>query len=328
MKILLWKIGALGDVLMTTPLVRQLRSAWPRAQIDYLVGESCAVMLQGNPHLDRVRVFDEGVLHRAQAHRLPQIVRQLRGYDTVFVLDKHWIFGLSAWSARVPSRIGFARRPLEGSFHTRRVPYGGLRHEIDYYLDLAETSGVSVDRHDRALELPPAHECALPDSPYFVLVNAGGNNAGEQSGVRMLGEPVFGSLVEHCAAQGRVVFIGSANEAHRYARWSAAGTENLCGRLTLPQVWSVLRHARHVYTTDCGLMHMAAAVNRQVTAIFGPTHPKRLCPPGIRHVWKDQARYDDRYVVFGHIPKGRRFFEGLTLEDILAAGSVQPDMTS
>jgi ADP-heptose:LPS heptosyltransferase len=320
MKILLWKIGALGDVLMTTPLVRQLRRAWPAATIDYLVGRSCAVMLHGNPHLDEVRTFDESVLYKAQAARLPGVVRQLRGYDTVFVLDKHWIFSVSAWAAGVPRRIGFERRRAEGWLHTRRVPHGHLRHEIDYYLDLAEAAGVPVDRSDVALELPAAAPCELPPAPYFVLVNAGGNNAREQSTVRRLPDAVFNDLVEHCAGRGQVVFIGSADEAERYRPWSGAATRNLCGRLTLPQVWAVLQGARHVYTTDCGLMHMAAAVNRQVTAIFGPTHPLRLCPPGIAWVWRDEDRYDPRYEQFGRVPRGR-FYERLTVHDILGARS-------
>src|SRR3954469_178934 len=93
MKVLLWKIGALGDVVMTTPLVRQLRARLPDAQIDYLVGRTSRVVLQGNPHLDQLLEFDERILFGAQLHRLGEILAQLRGYDLVLVLDKHWIFG-------------------------------------------------------------------------------------------------------------------------------------------------------------------------------------------------------------------------------------------
>lgn len=319
MKILLWKIGALGDVVMTTPLVRQLRRQLPDARIDYLTGRACAVVLEGNPHLDKVLTFDEQILHRARASRLGEVLPLLRGYDAVFVLDKHWIFGLLAWVARVPVRVGFARRAWEGALHTHRVPYGPARHEIDYDLDLAEAWGVRVDRADTRLELPPPVPCALPAKPYIVLVNSGGANAGERSLVRRMPDASFRQLVDQCAQRGTVVFLGAAAE-HDYYEAFARGTAtvNLCGRASLREAWHVLQGAESVCTTDTGLMHMAAAVHPRVTAIFGPTHPGRKCPPGARWVWADEDTYDSRYEVFGRLPAGR-YFGSLRVADILQA---------
>lgn len=319
MRILLWKIGALGDVLMTTPLVRQLRRAHPQARIDYLVGSACAVMLRGNPHLSQVIEFDESILYRRQAARFPAVVAALRGYDLVFVLDKHWVFGLAAFLARVPRRIGFSRRRLEGVFLTDRVPYGALAHEIDCYLSLLRAAGMPCDPEDWRLELPPPAPFQV-DGPYTVLVNAGGRNAYEQSNVRQLPEPLFRELAQRCAAEDRVVFVGSGPERAYYDALAIPGALNLCGDITLPQVWSVLRNARRVFTTDCGLMHMAAAVNPNVVAAFGPTHPHRLAPPGVRWVWKDQALYDDSYVVYGRVPQGR-YFTGATAQDLIDAAA-------
>ena len=320
MKVLLWKIGALGDVVMTTPLVRQLRAALPDARIDYLVGRSSRAVLQGNPHLNEVHEFDEQILFAARARRLGEIVRKLRGYDVVYVLDKHWIFGWLAWLARVPSRIGFRRRPLEGWPHTRQVPYGSLRHEIDYYLDLAEAQGLPVDRTDRRLELPPPEPYAM-EGPYVVAINSGGNNPGEASEVRKLPAPLFEALVAQLAAKTDVVFLGSPQERAGYEALAArTGAHNLCGRTTLRQAWHILARAQAVYTTDTGLMHMAAAGNPNVVAVFGPTHPGRKCPPGVRCVWTDEDRHDPRYELLGRIPAGP-FFEEVRVEDILEAGA-------
>jgi ADP-heptose:LPS heptosyltransferase len=317
LKILLWKIGALGDVLMTTPLVRQLRHAHPDAQIDYLVGSGCAVMLRGNPHLSHVRVFDERILYGAQARRLVEVVAALRGYDLVFVLDKHWVFGLCAWLARVPRRIGFRRRIAEDLFLTSSVTYGPLAHEIDYYLGLLRAAGLPVDAADRRPQLPPPEPYPLL-RPYTVLVNAGGRNAYEQSNVRQLPDPLFREVAQRCAAEHQVVFVGSAPERAYYDALGIPGALNLCGQIGLPQVWWVLQEAARVITTDCGLMHMAAAVNAHVVAAFGPTHPRRLCPPGVRPVWGDEDQYDDDYVLFGKLPRGR-YFARLTAEDLFDA---------
>lgn len=317
MKILLWKIGALGDVLMTTPLVRQLREALPVSQIDYLTGHACVKVLEGNAHINRVIGFDESILFKGKIARVGAVLRHIQGYDAVFVLDKHWIFSLLAWASRVPLRIGFSRRPLEGLLHTHRIPYGQLRHEIHYYLDLAKAFGIAVDMSDVTLELPPANTFPLP-SPYVVLVNSGGGNAGESSNVRKMPRALFQALVDRCRTRTTVVFLGSDEEKEHYDQFAAESTINLCGRTNLPQAWFILKHAQAVYATDSGLMHMAAAVNPRVTAVFGPTHPARKCPPGARWAWADQQAYDSLYEVFGKVPL-QRYFGSMTLSHILEA---------
>lgn len=315
MKILLWKIGALGDIVMTTPLVRQLRRALPGASIDYLTGQRCTSALEGNPHIDRIRTFDEAILFGAQVGRLREVLPLLRGYDCIFTLDKHWIFALLARMAGTPKRIGFRRRPHEGLLLTRTIRYEALRHEIDYYLDLAEAAGWPVARDDVALEGP--REAAFACAPgSVVLVNSGGDNANENSKARQMPDTLFGPLVEACAAQHPVVFVGSASEASYYERFAGAGRTNLCGRTSLAQAMTVLRAAARVITTDTGLMHLAAAANRPITAVFGPTHPLRKCPPGASWAWGDEAQYDPRYELFGTVPEGR-FFGSLTVADIL-----------
>jgi len=60
-KILLFKIGAIGDVLMTTPLVRQLRKNFPEAKIDYLIGKSSSKILEGNKNIDEIIPFKETI---------------------------------------------------------------------------------------------------------------------------------------------------------------------------------------------------------------------------------------------------------------------------
>lgn len=313
--VLLWKIGALGDVLMTTPLVRQLRRALPRARIDYLTGSGCAPILEGNPHIDCVRTFDASILHGAQVGRVGEVLPLLRGYDCIFTLDKHWVFPLLARLAGIPARIGFRRRARESFLLARAVRYGALRHEIDYYLDLAEAAGCPVIRED--VELQGTREAPFACDPdAVVLVNSGGQNANENSSARRMPDALFAALVEACAARHPVVFLGSASEAGYYDAFSGADRTNLCGRTSLGEATAVLRQATRVITTDTGLMHLAAAVNRQVTAVFGPTHPLRKCPPGACWAWDDEAQYDPRYELFGTVPSGR-YFASLTPGDIL-----------
>lgn len=322
MKILLWKIGALGDVLMTTPLVRQLRRSFPQAKIDYLVGQSSEVVLRGNPHLDTIHAFDERILYDKQLRLVPGIVQRLRPYDVVLVLDKHWVFSAIAAAARVPTRVGFVRTQIEGLLHTVKLPYGEIRHEIQYYLQLGEMLGMQADFSDVQFELPDASPFEI-QAPYTVIVNSGGAHVFERSSVRRLPSPLFSELVRECSRRARVVFLGSAAERAEYEQDASPTAINLCGKTNLRQAWGVLQNAQAVFTTDTGLMHMAAAVNNNVTAIFGPTHPARKCPPGARWVWTDENAYDDRYELFGTVPR-RSYFTSMTVRDILNPGNTGP----
>lgn len=307
---------------MTTPLVRQLRKAWPQARIDYLVGASSRAALTDNPHLDEVFTFDETILYRGQPARLGEVLARLKGYDTLFVMDKHWIFSVLARASGVPVRIGFRRRRLEGLGLTHRVSYGPLRHEIDYYLDLAEAAGAAVAREDVALEFNGSTPFELVPRT-IVLVNSGGANAYEDSQVRRMPDALFAELVHACSREATVVFAGSASESAYYAQFASPACVNLCGRTSLPEAAALLRQAARVITTDTGLMHLAAAVNRNVTAVFGPTHPQRKCPPRARWVWADAHRYDAAYEVRGRVPVGR-FFQSLSAQDVLRHGHPSP----
>jgi ADP-heptose:LPS heptosyltransferase len=209
----------------------------------------------------------------------------------------------------------------DGALLTRRVPYGPLRHEIDYYLDLLEVAGLRARRDDLALEPPREEAFAVPPGA-TVIVSSGGTNPNEDSRVRRLPDTLLADLVRACAKQGPVLFLGSPGEASTYAAFESDLCTNLCGRTNLAQAVSVLRQAARVITTDTGLMHLAAAVNPHVTAVFGPTHPSRKCPPGTGWVWADEGQYDERYDLFGSLPKGS-YFDSLTVADILG-----PDLPS
>ncbi|MBG6079905.1 glycosyltransferase family 9 protein [Rubrivivax gelatinosus] len=316
--VLVWKYGALGDLLMCTPMLRQLRRALPDAHIRCLVGRASAAAIAGHPSPDACEVFDERAFTSAGAWRLAGLLPRLAGHDRVFVLDKHRIFTTLARLAGGHQRVGFDRDG-EGRGHHVRVPYGAVRHEIHYGLDLLEAAGLPVDRDDVMLDAPVVPGGVAPPLPadYLVLVNAGGLNPREDSAVRRLPAPLFDALLARCRSLGPVVFLGSAAERGAYPE-DSPGLVNLAGRTSLAQAAVVMRGARAVITTDCGLMHLAGSVRVPTVALFGPTHPQRKCPPGAVAVWCDADRYDPAYETYGRRPAGR-WFERMTPEQVMAA---------
>ena len=95
--ILLFKIGAIGDVLMTTPFIRQLKKQFPGVLIDYMVGKKTKNILSNNPYIRDIIVFDESVFTSKNIFALLsflKIRKMSHYYDAVVIFDKHRIFGL------------------------------------------------------------------------------------------------------------------------------------------------------------------------------------------------------------------------------------------
>jgi ADP-heptose:LPS heptosyltransferase len=332
-KILLFKLGLLGDVLMTTPFVRQLRRIFPHAEIQYWVGKSYKQALEGNPHLSTVACFDEQIFFRHDLFQILKLQQKLRKerFDIGFFLGKHWAFNASALSLGISTRVGFSREPVSEFLLTHSVTYSCLRHEMHYYLDLLEFFGIP-DFSDTRMEvqIPPETEewasktLAAKGLHEFVgIINSGGNNAGENQFVRRLPDQFFKKLVIAVSENYSVVLLGNRVDGAHYSSFTfPENVHNLAGALSFQESLAVMKRASRVYTTDCGGMHMAAAVNDHLTAFFGPAHPRRKAPliPDIEIVWPDDDQYHPQYDLYNSQPNKQSFqklaytFAGQTID--------------
>jgi len=307
MRILFFKIGALGDTLMTTPLLRQLKRNFANVKIDYLIGKFSAQSLEGNKNIHNIIKFDENIFFKKQIFSYFNLIRKIKKkkYDIVFVLDKHKIFNFTSKLFSIPTRIGFDRLGKEGIFLTKKVYYGSLKHEIDYYLNLGSKL-IKIDYSNKKLDFfldgTELKNIKLPKK-FTVLINAGGNNIGEKTNLRSLPDKLFSNIVKKITRKQKVIFLGSKNEQNYYATFSNYKTTNLAGKLSLKQSAAVLKKAQKIITTDSGLMHLASAVNKNLICIFGPTNPARKAPPNSKTIWKDKKIYNEEYELFGAIPK-------------------------
>jgi ADP-heptose:LPS heptosyltransferase len=193
-KILLFKIGAIGDVLMTTPLVRALRRAFPKAVIDYWLGLGSAGALVRNPFLSQSVYFDEKMFFKRDLIGILRLIWRIRKekYDVAFVLDKSWMIGVVLALTGIPVRVGFDRHG-EGFFHTVKVSYGHIRHEIEYYLDLVRVLNIKPDgtkldlvfaksrAYDEPNDLPSAKRYYVKSPNTICLVPGGAKNAGQDT---------------------------------------------------------------------------------------------------------------------------------------------------
>jgi lipopolysaccharide heptosyltransferase II len=285
-RILLLKPCCLGDVLFSTPLVRELRRALPAAHLTYGVGAHSRAALAGNPHLDAL--LDAGPVGsgRYRWADYADLVRRIRAghYTACLVLERSARLALLPVLAGVPIRVGIDSGG-RGFAHTVAVSARPARPESELYLDLLRALGGRPT--SGALEYHPSPEATatadrlledrrLVDSPFVVLHAAGGTNPGMV--LRRKRWPVehFGALADRIMAAGAAVVLVGAPEDEPVAAAVAAGRSgvvNLAGALSLDQLAALARRAAVYVGNDSGPTHLAEAAGARVIALFGPSDP-------------------------------------------------------
>jgi lipopolysaccharide heptosyltransferase I len=293
-RILLVKLSSFGDVLHTLPTLEALRTAYPSAHITWLVEAAYAPLLASHPALDEVweapRLRPRELLAGANLARLRQLLKRLRARPFDLVLDVQGLFKSALWVAlaRSPRKVGYDRtRELSYLALTERVPpYDPEAHAVWRYLNLVRYLGapparprfyLGLDQGVDTSELIPTEDAR----PLAVL------HPGARWASKLWPAASWARLAEWLGRQGcQVALTGSRADAELAAdivRKSQAPVRNLAGGTSLAQLAAILRRARLAVTTDTGAMHLAAALETPVVALFGPTAPWRTGPFGPGH---------------------------------------------
>lgn len=267
-KILIIRFSSIGDIVLTTPIVRCLRHQYPDAQLHVLTKSSYRSIYASNPHVDKVFELSSN---------MKELVRQLREehYDFVVDLHKNW----RSWRVRMalhrPS-ASFPKLDFQKFLYTK-LKIGKLPpvHIVDRYFKAVEKLGVHNDGQGLDFYFNEGDELHYEDLPEafrdgFVAVVIGG-----QHSTKIL--PVD-KVVEVCEALDYpVVLVGGPEDAARGDRIKAkvgSYVGNTCGRLTLGQSASLLKLADAVLTNDTGMMHIAAALRKPIVSVWGNTVPE------------------------------------------------------
>ena len=269
-RILVVRLGALGDIVHALPAVASLKHSFPGSHLTWAVEERWAPLLEGNPFVDRVLA-----LRRDSPAAVWEGCRRLRSARYDFAVDFQGLVksALAATVAR-PGRIfGYhpaqARERWAALFYSHKI-LSSSAHMVDRHLDLARAAGAPAVV--RAFPLPPGRpEAPLPDGP-FVL-------ACPLAGWRSKQWPL--EYYVETAALLRPFGVTLVLDGPPAALDSLAGLEGVFRHSsTLSGLLYALRRAAAVIGVDSGPLHLAAALGKPGVAIFGPTDPARNGPYG------------------------------------------------
>lgn len=264
----------IGDVLLTTPLIRSLRQAWPAARIDALVFGGTSGVLEGNPDLGEVIAVPERSSKIARWRELRQLWNR---YDLAFSCvpsDRARLYGWAA-ARRHLGLLAAGESRSKSWLLDGAVAFDDINtHTVAMALKLAELAGIQA----RPEVVPPTAGGGLPDGlerPFVVL------HPYPKFSYKMWTEAGWTALAKALQAQGReVVLTGSNDPAERAycERLATAGVRSLAGRLSLAQTADLLRQADLFVGADTAVTHLAAATGIPTVALFGPSNPIKWGP--------------------------------------------------
>jgi lipopolysaccharide heptosyltransferase II len=291
LKILILKPSSLGDVIQALPVLRSLKRHLPESEIHWWIETGLAPLLEGDPDLAGVVLFDR---HRwARPRNWGEVLRSVRWmrrqqFDWVIDLQCLARSGAFAWLANGNLTVGLdepregargyydlvARRP---SFHT---------HAADWYLGVLPLLGVPAARNfewlpqRKTVAAKIRQDWPIEGARWLIV----------QPGARWLNKrwPAahFADVARRFAARHadfRIAILGGQEDrplGEVIARAAPERCLDLTGKISLPEMVEWIRLGELMVTNDTGPMHVAAALGKPVVALFGPTEPCRTGPYG------------------------------------------------
>ena len=291
MKILILKPSSLGDVIQALPVLRLLKCHLPAGEIFWWIDSALAPLLEGDPDLTGIVRFERK--RWAAPQHWPEMLRSVRwmraqNFDWVIDLQCLARSGAFAWLANGQFLIGLdeVREGARGFYDVavRRASFH--THAVDWYLAVLPRLGVPVHKNFQWLPERPAVAAAVKskwqtDGARWIAIQPGARWPNKRWPAEYFAELIRQLAKKFPAARFAVLGVTEDQPlGETIARAEPQRCLNLCGQTSLLEMIEWLRRCELMVTNDTGPMHVAAAFNKPLVALFGPTEPRRTGPYG------------------------------------------------
>jgi ADP-heptose:LPS heptosyltransferase len=266
-KFLIIRFSSIGDIVLTTPVIRCLKKQVPGAQVHYVTKENFYPIVEHNPHLDKIHLLSHS--WELMLHEL-----QMEEYDEV--IDLHH----NLRTLRLKKELG---KPVHSfnKLNIQKYIYVNLKwnvmpaiHIVDRYMKTVEPFGVKNDGAGLDYFLGEKDETKKSDIPashhagYIGIVIGAAHNTKKY--------PVH-KLKQLCSQLDHPVILMGGKEDRENGNAIAAADPikiyNACGKFSINESADLVRKAKLVVSNDTGLMHIAAAFKKPVISLWGNTVP-------------------------------------------------------
>jgi len=289
-RILIVNVNWVGDVLFSTPAIRAIRKRYPQAYIACMVVPRCREVLELNPYLDELLIYDEQKEYKGLGGKLRLIAAlKSRRFDMVFLFHRSLTRTLMVALSGIKERVGIYN-PKRGFLLTKKVePQKSGVHKVEQFLNIVKAKDIPpagrnmelfISKEDEAFAREYLNSQGIKAGKPIIVLNPGGNwnlKRWPAANFAKLGDKLadlFGAQIIITGAE-KDVELGNAIAGMMKHRPAVT-----CGKTTLRQLAAVMRRADLVISNDSGPMHIAVSQGVKTIALFGPTDPKATGPYG------------------------------------------------
>jgi ADP-heptose:LPS heptosyltransferase len=276
-KFLIIRLSSIGDIVLTTPVIRCLKRQVSSVEIHYLTKKEYATLITGNPYVDKVHSFEGNIvdtISKLKAENVDYIIdlhHNLRSQIIKFLLNK-------------PSfsfyKLNFFKW-LKVKFKIDLLP---KVHIVDRYMNTIKAFGASNDNEGLDFFIAEKDVIKIDDLPRelhngFIVLAAAAKHFTKQLPIPQ--------MIELCDKIDKPVIILGAEEDFSKAELVCQRSKNFiynaCGKYSINQSASIIQYSNLIITPDTGLMHISAAYHKIILSVWGNTIPEFGMSPYFPH---------------------------------------------
>lgn len=320
--VLVIKLRAIGDVLLATPVLENLKVHFPHLDMDFLCEKFAADVLAGNPFVRTVVTFNK---KKDSSLSLISTIRN-NHYDIVIDLFGNPRTALITRFSGAKYRIGFPFRGRAYAYNVRVKPRGGEVHNVDFNLDVLRHFGISPvesgplfllneeEKNFAEVWLQKEH---LIDSE-IICINPSGGWYTKKWNLESYAQ-LADRIIEERGSN--IVFFWGPGEENdvKQIQSTMKHSSSAIPKTSLKEMGALLGRCNYLISNDSGPMHIAASLRVPTLGIFGPTNPYLQGPYGSKNMWIRDEELDCLACNLTQCPIGNICMKGLSVEKVFEA---------
>lgn len=268
-KFLILRFSSIGDIVLTTPVIRCLKQQYPDAEVHYVTKKSYETLLENNPYIDRIFMLENG---------LNKMIKDLQSEHYDYVIDLHNNLRTTIIKLRLGVKsFSFDKLNLQKwilvKFKKNLMPNVNI---VDRYMNTVESLGVKNDNKGLDYFIPEKDEVPSDWLPGNLRNGYAVYAIGGQHETKKL---PLNKMIELCQTIKLPLVLIGGKEDSIISEQLTINIKNIpifdaCGKCNLNQSASIIQNSEIVYTHDTGMMHVAAALKKKIISIWGNTVPE------------------------------------------------------
>lgn len=276
-KVLIIRFSSIGDIVLTSPVVRCIKEQKPEIEIHFLTKKSFKSLLENNPYISKIHTIEKNV---------SEVIEDLKKENFDFIVDLHHNLRSAETKLKLnkPSssfqKLNF-KKWLLVNMKVNKMPD---LHVVDRYLKTVETLGIKNDNKGLDFFIPTKDEINLSSLPITHQNGYIGFVIGAKFATKKL---PTSKIISICKKLNQaIVLLGGKEDvalANEIEKEVGSTIYNACGKYNLNQSASLIKQANKIISHDTGLMHIAAALKKEIISVWGNTIPALGFAPYLPH---------------------------------------------